>query len=308
MRLEDGRVAERRCTGANAYTAYNGRRIYPEGRVVAGRSRMTLNQLLLLLAAVGAGMVNSVAGGGTLLTFPSLFSILKAAPSALTLAKGAGVIANGTSTVALLPGSAVAAWEYREHHGKAGRWFTWLLIPSIVGGLAGAILVTALPPGVFDRLVPWLILTAAILFALQPRVSKWMVTAAPHERPSAGRLTVIFTFQFLVALYGGYFGAGIGILMLSALALMGLSDIHIMNGVKNFLATTINAMAALVFIVAGDVDYRLALPMMVAAIIGGFLGARLAQRMNRVIVRRVVVAIGFSLAAYYFYRQFAAGE
>jgi uncharacterized protein len=266
---------------------------------------MTLwNDILLCTTAVLAGMVNSVAGGGTLLTFPALLAALGGTPSAAVRLNGLGVMANGTSTVALLPGSAVAAWEYRREFGKAGRWFLLLLAPSVVGGLLGVLLVTQLPPEIFDWLVPWLILFAAILFALQPRIARWITVHAAHERPPARRLAEILLFQTFVAIYGGYFGAGIGILMLSALALMGLSDIHVMNGVKNVLATSINAVAAAVFVITGKVDWRLCLPMMASAIVGGFLGSRIAQRTSRTIVRRVVVAIGFSLAAYYFYRQF----
>jgi uncharacterized protein len=262
------------------------------------------NDLILCATAVLAGMVNSVAGGGTLLTFPALIAVLSGSPGMAGQTELAKVLANGTSTVALVPGSAVAAWEYRREFAKADRWFSWLLIPSVVGSLAGVLLVTQLPPEVFGWLVPWLILFAAVLFAVQPRIARWMAVHTANERPPARRLAGIFAFQTLVAVYGGYFGAGIGILMLSALALMGLSDIHIMNGVKNVLATSINAVAAIVFIVAGKVDWRYCLPMLIAAIVGGFLGSRLAQRTNRTIVRRVVVVIGFSLAAFYFYRQF----
>ncbi|HEV2971010.1 MAG TPA: sulfite exporter TauE/SafE family protein [Pirellulales bacterium] len=262
------------------------------------------NEILLCTTALLAGMVNSVAGGGTLLTFPALMAALAASPSSAVLAKGVGVLANGTSTVALLPGSAVAAWEYRGEFRKAGRWFLLLLAPSVVGSLTGVLLVTRLPKETFEALVPWLILFAAILFALQPRITRWIKVGVPHERPTWPRLAGILAFQLLVALYGGYFGAGIGILMLSALALMGLADIHVMNGVKNVLATSINAVAAAVFVIGNVVDWRLCLPMMAATIVGGFLGSRIAQRSNRAIVRRVVVAIGFSLAAYYFYRQF----
>ncbi len=264
---------------------------------------MLWNEVLLCATAAAAGAINSVAGGGTLLTFPALFAMLHAAPSAAVLASGAGVIANGTSTVALLPGSAVAAWEYRREIRAAGAWFLWLLLPSVVGGLVGALLVTELPPGWFEVLVPWLILAAAVLFALQPQIGRWLVTNPHQGRPGWPRLVVILFFQLLVALYGGYFGAGIGILMLSALALMGMSDIHRMNGVKNLCATCINGVAAGTFIARDKVEWRWVWPMLISAIIGGWVGSRVARRMSRTIVRRVVAAIGFSLAAYYFYRQ-----
>ena len=264
---------------------------------------MTWNEIVLCAAAVAAGMINSVAGGGTLLTFPALMEVLRLSPSLGVPAGLIGVFANGTSTVALLPGSAVAAWEYRREFREAGLWFAWLLVPSVIGGLAGALLVIQSPDW-FDRLVPWLILTAAVLFALQPQVSRWIAHNPEHGRPSGLRFVGILLFQLAVALYGGYFGAGIGILMLSALALMGLSDIHRMNGVKNLCATCINGMAAGVFIARGKVEWSLVWPMLISAIVGGFVGSRIARRTNRTIVRRVVVVIGFTLAAYYFYRQF----
>src|SRR5205823_5970573 len=137
-----------------------------------------------------------------------LLAAFNAAPTADVLAKGLGVMANGTSTVALLPGSAVAAWEYRREFGKAGRWFLWLLAPSVAGSLLGVLLVTQLRPEIFDWLVPWLILFAAILFAVQPRIARWITVHAAHERPPARRLVGILLFQTLVAIYGGYFGAG----------------------------------------------------------------------------------------------------
>jgi uncharacterized membrane protein YfcA len=255
------------------------------------------NEVLLCGMAVLAGMVNSVAGGGTLLTFPALLAVLGASPSA-------AVLANGTNTIVVWPASVVSTWEYRREYAQAARWFAWLLVPSLIGGLAGALLVVELPSQVFGGLVPWLILMAAILFAFQPQIGRWIGIGTAHERPTAARFVGILAFQFMVALYGGYFGAGIGILMLASLALMGLSDIHVMNGVKNLLATAINGMAAVVFIIYGRVDWQVAWPMMLSAIVGGFVGARVARRTNRTVVRRVIVAIGFALAAYYFYRQF----
>ena len=126
-----------------------------------------------------------------------------------------------------------------------------------------------------------------------------------HAEPHGGTVAAIVAFQFFVAIYGGYFGAGIGILMLSALGLMGLADIHIMNGLKNCLAFSINIMAVGVFLTRGRIDWSLALPMIVCSIIGGFLGATLAQKIDRRVVRILIVIIGFTLATYYFYRQFS---
>ena len=159
--------------------------------------------------------------------------------------------------------------------------------------------------GAFSALVPWLILTAALLFVLQPQIATWTGIGRPHSTPSRAGISAIIVFQFFVAVYGGYFGAGIGILMLSALAMMGLADIHIMNGLKNCLAFCINLSAISMFVTRGEIAWEYALPMIAASIVGGYLGATLAQKIDRQIVRRIVVAIGFTLATYYFYKQFA---
>ena len=155
--------------------------------------------------------------------------------------------------------------------------------------------------------VPWLILTAALLFAFQPTIARLTGVGQAHEQPSRRLTAGAIAFQFFVAVYGGYFGAGIGILMLSALAMMGLSDIHRMNAVKTLLAAVINGTSVIVFVATGYVNWPLALAMAVAASIGGYVGARTARRVDRRIVRATVVAIGFSLAGYYFYRELLVG-
>jgi len=259
---------------------------------------MHLSDIFLCLTAAAAGMVNSIAGGGTLLTFPALYA-------ALGPLEDAGVMANGTSTVALWPGAVASLWAYRRELGQGQPWMRWLLIPSLLGGLAGVLLVTELPPELFDALVPWLILSAALLFALQPQIGRLTGIGLPHERPSSARMAGILMFQLVVAIYGGYFGAGIGILMLAELALLGLSDIHVMNAWKSLFGGSVNAVAAFVFIVERKVDWRLALPMLVSSSIGGYFGAWAARRTNPTLVRRLIVTIGFCLAAYYFWKRFA---
>jgi uncharacterized membrane protein YfcA len=239
----------------------------------------------LALAAVAAGAVNSIAGGGTLFTF-----------SALLAAQVPSVVANATSTVALVPASLAGAWGYRKELHTVRRWVVPLMVPSLAGGLVGSLLVAQLPPSYFDALVPWLLLTAALLFLFQPFLSRQTAHAAP--KPHA--VAAVVGFQFLVAVYGGYFGAGIGILMLSSLGLMGLSDIHAMNGLKNFLAVGINGISVAVFVVSGLVRWDLVALMMPAAILGSYAGARLARRLDRGVVRWIVIAIGFGLAVYYF--------
>lgn len=247
----------------------------------------------LCLSAFLAGAVNSIAGGGTLLTFPVL-------DWALGGGAIAAVSANATSTVALLPGSIGGMWGYRHEFSGTRRWLKWLLMPSIVGGLLGSWLLVALPAENFKLLVPWLILTASALFTIQPWIAKRTGIGQPHSDPSLSTMTIIAGFQFMVAIYGGYFGAGIGILMLSALAMMGLADIHRMNALKTLFGTCINALAAALFIVKGQVQWRYAIPMAIAAVLGGIGGASLARKLDRRVVRWSVIVIGFSLAIYYF--------
>src|SRR5262245_45862684 len=249
--------------------------------------------LWLTLTALAAGMQNAIAGGGTLLTFPALLAVVSP------------VMANGTSTVALFPGSIASAWGYRKEMAAAKRWIILLTIPSILGGAAGTLLVTLMPERIFEGLIPWLVLGAAILLLLQPAISK-LLRRKHHGRPSAWTQAGIIGFQFLVAVYGGYFGAGIGILMLSSLAFLDLADIHEVNALKTWLAFCINCVAAIVFVVQDQVSWPHALAMMAAAIIGGYFGARLALRIRPIYVRWIVIAIGFGLAAYFFYEQYFA--
>lgn len=253
-----------------------------------------ITELFLLCAsALLAGIVNSVAGGGTLLTFPVLVWTL-----------GSPVLANGTSTTVLFPGSLAAAWGYRRELADQRRWIVPLLIPSLIGGLLGTWLVVSQPEKIFEHLVPWLILTATCLFLLQPMITRWTGVGRPHQQPSPMVFGGIIVFQFLVALYGGYFGAGIGILMLSSLALMGVGDIHRMNALKSLLASAINGMSVVLFICYGKVDWNHTVPMIAAAIAGGFLGASVARRLNKNLVRYSVIAIGFVLSVYYFARPY----
>jgi uncharacterized membrane protein YfcA len=245
--------------------------------------------LLLVLSALAAGVLNSIAGGGTLLTFPTLLTVV---PS---------VVANATSTVALVPGSIAAAWGYRRELSVSRRWLILLAGPCLVGGVLGALLVTKLDEKYFTRLVPWLILLATLLFLVQPTVVKLTGIGRERTPPSVITLAGIVLFQFLVAIYGGYFGAGIGILMLSSLGLLGLGSIHEMNGLKTILAACINAVSVGVFVAEGKVVWLYAVIMAVSAILGGYLGARLARRLQPNLVRWIVIAIGFGLTAWFFF-------
>jgi hypothetical protein len=243
-----------------------------------------------------AGLMNSVAGGGTLLTFPALLAALS------PLGASAAAVANATSTVALLPGSFAGALGYRKELAECRSFVVRLIAPSLLGGLLGAWLVWQYQAG-FGALVPWLILTSAVLFLIQAPVSRYLKSHRSEGPPGQTTRVVLVLSQFLIAVYGGYFGAGIGILMLTALGFMGIGDIHRMNAVKTILAAFINAASVVVFIPKGLVNWSLAWPMVLAAIAGGYVGARVARRLPTVYVRYAIIVIAFGLAAYYFLRQ-----
>jgi uncharacterized membrane protein YfcA len=253
----------------------------------------------LCLSALAAGAVNSLAGGGTLLTFPVLVLALSSAGMSRDEAT---VVANATSTVALVPGALAAAWGYRREMPAARHWLLILAAPSLVGGVIGSLLVTRLPPRYFAALVPWLLLIAAVVFLADTVLGRYRRVDLHETKPSASALSGLVLGQFAVAIYGGYFGAGIGILMLTSLALMGVGDMHRMNALKTVLNACINGVSVVVFVNDGKVNWKFAVPMAVAAVLGGYVGAWGALRVKPRGVRWAVVCIGFGLAGYYFWR------
>jgi uncharacterized membrane protein YfcA len=243
-------------------------------------------ELVICAAAFVAGAVNSVAGGGTLLSYPSLI--------------WAGlnpIAANATSTVALWPGSLAGLYGYREDLRGTRHWLMLLAIPSLIGGALGAVLLLMTPEKVFGALVPWLILGATGLRAANAPIARYLERFA-HHRETPAWVTCAIVFQFFVALYGGYFGAGIGIMMLAAFGLLGLTDIHQMNGLKCLFAVAINGVATGYFIWRGAVCWPEALMMAVAAIAGGFAGARVARKLGRTFANVAVVVIGLAMGLY----------
>ena len=253
---------------------------------------MTPVQIAALVASsAAAGVMNAMAGGGTILTFPTLLWLGESA-----------ITANATSTVALWPGGAASMFGYRKEVAEHRGWLKTLFLPSLLGGALGAVLLIATPVQAFARLAPFLILFATILFMVQGAVARW--TGTPHGSiRSRPRLLLALFFQFAVGVYGGYFGAGIGILMLAVLGFLGLSDIHAANGIKNFFSICINGVAAAYFIARGAVDWRAAAVMMVAGIAGGYAGARFARRIGRERARAAVVVIGFVIVAILLYQR-----
>jgi uncharacterized protein len=230
--------------------------------------------------------MNSVAGGGSFLTFPAL--IVAGVPSIPANATNAAAVWVGTF------GSARAYWpDVRPHK----RLLSEVLIISSVGALLGAILLIKTPPATFDRLIPWLLLFATVVFAVSPYLVKRRNGGAPAHQSWQ------FALQFFVAVYGGYFGAGMGILMLAILAFSGLPTFNATNGMKNVLSVSINGMALIPFLVAGIIDWRYAIPMAVIALLGGYAGAYFFRRVPQRVARAIVIAIGMSMTLVFFLRH-----
>lgn len=248
---------------------------------------MLSSYLLLIAAAFAAGIMNAVAGGGSFLTFPAL--IFTGVPS---------IIANASSTVALFPGSFASAWAYRHHFSQFdGIPFKAVLGVSLAGGLSGALLLLFTPQRTFDGLLPWLLLFATTVFTfgpkLAPKLRQWL-----HIGPFS-----VLVAQYVVSIYGGYFGGAVGIMMLAVWSLFGLEDIHTANASKTLLSGSMNAVAVVCFVIANKVWWPQTLAMLVAAVIGGYVGARMATRMNSKHVRLGISLISFVMTAVFFLRR-----
>jgi len=247
----------------------------------------TIKLALVVVSALIAGVMNAIAGGGTLVTFPALIAL--GVPP---------INANATSTVALWPGAVGSMWGYRRELRGSRPWALGFAVPSLLGGGLGAWLLLRTPAERFADLVPWLVLGATVLFMAQRPVMRWLASAATPSPDQDAVLTSrtpptsMLVYQFLVGIYGGYFGAGVGILMLAALGFMGLHNIHRMNGLKNWGGLCMNAVAATMFAFSSLVNWPVALAMAVGAISGGYLGSRTAQRIPQDLVRAAVVGIG----------------
>ncbi|HEY0455445.1 MAG TPA: sulfite exporter TauE/SafE family protein [Verrucomicrobiae bacterium] len=258
---------------------------------------MSLVEALTLAAAAGAaGVVNAVAGGGTMITFPSL--LFFGTP---------GIVANATSTLALVIGTSSSIYAFRKQLAAVKPWLKRFVPISLLGGLVGSILLTHTQEKVFAKLVPFLLLFATILFLLQGFFRKLSQPKDPAEEQilHGPALAGAIVFQFFVSVYGGYFGAGIGILMLASFGILGLRDIHEMNAIKNLVGSLINQVAAIYFIFAGLIDWPKAGVMTLGALIGYFLGAHYSQRISQKRVRQIITAVGFTISAVLFYQQFA---
>jgi uncharacterized membrane protein YfcA len=244
--------------------------------------------LLLALAAFVAGTMNAVAGGGTFVTFPAL--IFTGVPS---------IVANASNAVALFPASFASAWAYRSDFQKfEGVSFRGMVVVSLIGGALGATLLLVTPQRTFDDLVPWLLLAATVIFSFGPKIT-------PHlQRLFRLSAAGVLTIQFVVAIYGGYFGGAMGIVMLAVYSLFGLTNLNAMNATKSILAGVINAISVVLFVMAGKIAWPQTLVMLVTAILGGYFGARAARKMNPKHLRLGIVVISVTVTAVFFIRQY----
>ena len=245
--------------------------------------------LTLVLIGVGffGGVWNAIAGGATLFTFPALMA-----------AGLPPVVANATNYLALLPSNAAALPAYREELRGLGKTLLPLLVVSGIGAILGSILLLVSDPAFFVVLLPFLILLATGLFAFGDALRTLLLSTMGDSRGNKA----IYAGLFLSSIYGGYFGAGLGFILLAIAQLMGFSNFHIANSIKNLLATSFTILSILVFGIGGLIAWPQAIAMMVGSIIGGYAGGRLAKRVNTRYLRGVVISFGLVLSVVYFYR------
>ncbi len=245
-----------------------------------------MDYILLIGAAFIAGIMNAVAGGGTFITFPML--VFTGVPP---------IVANASNAVGLFPGNFASAWAYRhDYKNFDGVSFRSLAIAGVAGGLVGAVLLLLTPGPTFDAMVPWLILAATLIFIFGPRI-------APRLRKyfQIGRATLLI-IQFLVSIYGGYFGGAMGIVMLAVYSLFGQTDLNAMNATKTLMAGFINGIAVLIFVAAGIVWWPETFALLIGATTGGYIGARVARGLNQKYVRTAIIVISVCVTIAFFAR------
>lgn len=243
---------------------------------------------LLLVAAFTAGALNAVAGGGSFLTLPAL--VFTGVPP---------VVANATGTVALLPGYMAGAWGFKDDmQSPPGLSMKQVVLLSLIGGSAGAALLLFTPDATFRKVVPWLLLAATAMFAFGPQLRAW--ASGKNADAAAASATKAAVGMLIVAIYGGYFNGGLGILLLALFGLLGQTSLNAMNGMKNLVSALLTAIAVAIYAVGGIVQWQQAIIMMVAATLGGYLGARVARTIPAHILRWGIVATGLVMAALFF--------
>jgi len=254
---------------------------------------LTLDTIIFLFFAgmLGAAL-NSVAGGGSFIAFPAL--LFTGVPP---------IPANATNTIALWAGAAASGGAYRKRLDVPRRVMTPLLIASLVGGVTGAFLLLKTPAHTFMRVLPWLTLGASLLFAFGKKLAGRRKSVVEHDA-SPGGLIAATLFQLAVAVYGGYFGGGMGIVMLAMLATLGMTDIHAMNALKSVMGFVINGVAVVTFVIAHAIYWKEGIIMIAGGIAGGYLGAHYAQRVPQPWIRTFVVLVGAGMTIYFFWKSY----
>ena len=248
--------------------------------------------LLVALVSFIAAAMNSIAGGGTFITFPTLSGIL-----------GSDKLANMTSTIGLWPGSAASVVAAREDlKAVPRRMLLFFAAISLLGGMLGATLLLHTSDHSFKLAVPWLLAFATIIFAFSRPIAQW--AGRKHGDRSRKWTLLVGAIQLAVAIYGGYFGAGIGVLMLAGLSFAGLDHLNQMNALKVFLATLINGVGSITFLIFGHIDWKIAAVMAVVSTAGGFLGMAWARKVKQPVLRAIILAVGIGLTAAYFWKNY----
>jgi uncharacterized protein len=249
--------------------------------------------IILLVSGALGGALNSVAGGGSFVSFPALLFV--GVPP---------IPANATNTIALWLGAAASGGAYRERLNIPRRVLIPLISASLIGGLGGAVLLLKTSAHTFLQVLPWLTLGATLLFVFAKKIAGNRGSSIGHEATQSA-IAGGTIFQFLVAIYGGYFGGGMGIVMLAMLAMLGMNDIHDMNALKSVMGFVINGVAVVAFIVAGAIYWREGLLSILGAVAGGYFGAHYALKLPQAWVRAFVILSGAAMTVYFFYKAYA---
>jgi len=254
---------------------------------------LTLSQaIFLFFAGALGGTINAVAGGGSFIAFPAL--LFTGVPP---------VPANATNTLALWVGVTASGGAYRSCLNISRRVMIPLVVTSILGGLAGAFLLIKTPAQTFLRVLPWLMLGATLLFAFGKHLTGRISAGISHDASRAA-IAGAAIFELFVAIYGGYFGGGMGIMNLAILAALGMTDIHAMNALKVVLGGFINGVATVTFVVSGAIVWPQAIVMTAGAILGGYFAAHYAQKLPQAWIRGFVIVVGVAMTAYFFVRAY----
>jgi uncharacterized membrane protein YfcA len=250
--------------------------------------------LILFVCSFFAGGMNALAGGGSFLAFPALLFL--GVPA---------INANATTTLAMLPGQMTSAFAFRADLDAPPKVLWTMVATSLIGGLIGAFVMLRTPPGVFVKVIPYLLLAATLIFSFgQKLTARLMATRLDKSEPGGGpRMSLqSILFQLLIATYGGYFGAGIGIVILAELSMMGMTKINTMNSLKTILSSSVNLLAAIIFVFSGVIYWREVLVMILGSVAGGFVLAKWGRLLPPQVLRGFIVSIGSVLTIYFFFK------